>query len=90
MPVTELACDDSILWLWVTNANMRHAFTVLDAWGFPRTLDPHLGEAQHKVWRMAPRPERALHHSSARQAARHPHEPIYRAARSTAREPALA
>jgi N6-adenosine-specific RNA methylase IME4 len=34
MPVTELACDDSILWLWVTNANMRHAFTVLDAWGF--------------------------------------------------------
>lgn len=28
------AADDCILWLWVTNAHMRHAFTVLDAWGF--------------------------------------------------------
>ena len=26
--------DDCVLWLWVTNAHMRHAFDVLDAWGF--------------------------------------------------------
>jgi N6-adenosine-specific RNA methylase IME4 len=34
MPVAELAADDAILWLWVTNANLRHAYTVIDAWGF--------------------------------------------------------
>lgn len=28
------AADDCILWLWTTNAFMRDAFTVLDAWGF--------------------------------------------------------
>ena len=34
LPVGALACDDAILWLWTTNAFMRHAFTCLDAWGF--------------------------------------------------------
>lgn len=34
LPVGTLACDDAILWLWTTNAFMRDAFRVLDAWGF--------------------------------------------------------
>lgn len=34
MPIASLAHEDSILWLWTTNAHMREAFTVLDAWGF--------------------------------------------------------
>lgn len=34
MPVVELADDDAILWLWTTNAHLRLAFDVVDAWGF--------------------------------------------------------
>ena len=34
MPVPDIACDDAVLWLWTTNAFMRDAFRVLDAWGF--------------------------------------------------------
>jgi N6-adenosine-specific RNA methylase IME4/ParB-like chromosome segregation protein Spo0J len=34
LPVGGIAHDDSILWLWTTNAFMRDAFRVLDAWGF--------------------------------------------------------
>lgn len=34
LPVAELAHDDCVLWLWTTNAFMRDAFKVLDAWGF--------------------------------------------------------
>jgi N6-adenosine-specific RNA methylase IME4 len=34
MPVAQIAADDAVLWLWCTNANMRHAFTVLDSWQF--------------------------------------------------------
>jgi N6-adenosine-specific RNA methylase IME4 len=34
MPVAELAAEDAVLWLWVTNANLRHAYAVIDAWGF--------------------------------------------------------
>jgi N6-adenosine-specific RNA methylase IME4 len=34
LPVSELAHQDSILWLWTTNAFMRQAFECLDAWGF--------------------------------------------------------
>jgi N6-adenosine-specific RNA methylase IME4 len=34
LPVHKLACDDAVLWLWTTNAFMRDAFRVLDAWGF--------------------------------------------------------
>lgn len=34
MPVLDLADDDAILWLWTTNAHLRLAFDVVDAWGF--------------------------------------------------------
>jgi len=34
LPVGPLACDDSILWLWTTNAHLRQAFDVAAAWGF--------------------------------------------------------
>jgi N6-adenosine-specific RNA methylase IME4 len=34
LPVTSLAQENCILWLWTTNAFMRGAFEVLDAWGF--------------------------------------------------------
>jgi len=34
MPVLERAGDDAILWLWTTNAFMRDAYRVVDAWGF--------------------------------------------------------
>ena len=33
-PVASIMHEDSILWLWTTNLFMRHAYTVLDAWGF--------------------------------------------------------
>jgi ParB/RepB/Spo0J family partition protein len=34
VPVAELAADDSILWLWTTNAHLPDAFEVVKAWGF--------------------------------------------------------
>lgn len=34
LPVGEMAAEDCALWLWTTNAHMREAFVVLDAWGF--------------------------------------------------------
>jgi len=34
LPVAPLAADDAVLWLWTTNAHMRDAYAVLDAWGF--------------------------------------------------------
>lgn len=34
MDVAALAADDCVLWLWTTNAFMRDAYRVLDAWGF--------------------------------------------------------
>lgn len=34
VPVTSVAAEDCVLWLWVTNFHMRYAFQVLDAWGF--------------------------------------------------------
>ncbi len=33
-PVAELAADDAHLHLWTTNAFLREAFSVMDAWGF--------------------------------------------------------
>jgi N6-adenosine-specific RNA methylase IME4 len=33
-PVATLAHDDCVLWLWTTNAYMREAYQVADAWGF--------------------------------------------------------
>jgi N6-adenosine-specific RNA methylase IME4 len=37
LPVGSIMHPDSILWFWTTNFHMRHAFTVLDAWGFHDT-----------------------------------------------------
>lgn len=34
LPVADLAAEDCVLWLWATNAKLRHAYTILDAWGF--------------------------------------------------------
>ena len=34
MPVRDLADENAILWLWTTNAHLRVAFEVVDAWGF--------------------------------------------------------
>jgi len=34
LDVASIAHEDSILWLWTTNAFMRDAYRVLDAWGF--------------------------------------------------------
>ena len=34
MPVESMAADDAVLWLWTTNAHLRVAFDVIDAWGF--------------------------------------------------------
>ena len=34
LDVGSLAGPDCVLWLWTTNAHMREAFNVLDAWGF--------------------------------------------------------
>ena len=34
MLVADLALDDCVLWLWTTNAFMREAYQVADAWGF--------------------------------------------------------
>jgi N6-adenosine-specific RNA methylase IME4 len=39
LPVASIMHEDSILWMWTTNAFMRQAYTVLDAWGFePKTI----------------------------------------------------
>src|SRR5713226_4689178 len=39
MPVAEIADENAILWLWTTNAHLRVAFDVVEAWGFQyRTL----------------------------------------------------
>lgn len=39
MPIEEIAADDATLWLWTTNAHLRIAFDVVEAWGFEyRTL----------------------------------------------------
>lgn len=34
LPVRPIAHEDAVLWLWTTNAFMRDAYRVLDAWGF--------------------------------------------------------
>ena len=34
LPVGDIAAKDAILWLWTTNAFMRDAFRIVDAWGF--------------------------------------------------------
>lgn len=34
LPVSALAADDCLLWLWATNPMLRDALAVIDAWGF--------------------------------------------------------
>jgi N6-adenosine-specific RNA methylase IME4 len=34
LPIASLACPDSIVWLWTTNAHMEEAFRILRGWGF--------------------------------------------------------
>jgi ParB-like chromosome segregation protein Spo0J len=34
IPVAKIAHENAILWLWTTNAHLRIAFDVVDAWGF--------------------------------------------------------
>jgi len=34
MPVAEISDENAILWLWTTNAHLRFAFDVVEAWGF--------------------------------------------------------
>lgn len=39
MPIKDIGADDSILWLWTTNAHMSEAYDVAGAWGFqPKTV----------------------------------------------------
>jgi len=39
MPIVEIADENAVLWLWTTNAHLRVAFEVVEAWGFEyRTL----------------------------------------------------
>lgn len=34
LPVDEIAASDAVLWLWTTNAYLRDAFSIVDAWKF--------------------------------------------------------
>ncbi len=34
MPVSALTEEDAHLWLWVTNATLRHGYDIAEAWGF--------------------------------------------------------
>jgi len=34
LPVSDLAKEDAHLWLWVTNATLRHGYDIAEAWGF--------------------------------------------------------
>ncbi len=34
IPVSDIAADDAVLWLWTTNAHLRVAFDVVAEWGF--------------------------------------------------------
>lgn len=34
LPIADLAATDAHLWLWVTNATLRHGYDIAEAWGF--------------------------------------------------------
>lgn len=34
LPVSDIAADDSVLWLWTTNAHLPDSFDIVKAWGF--------------------------------------------------------
>jgi N6-adenosine-specific RNA methylase IME4 len=70
--VKAVAHEDCILWLWTTNAFMRDAFRVLDAWGFQEktiltwgknrmgTGDWLRGMTEHCIMAARGKPERTL------------------------------
>ncbi|SIT11276.1 N6-adenosine-specific RNA methylase IME4 [Paracoccus saliphilus] len=41
LPVSALASDNCVLWLWATNPLLREAFDIMDAWGFNRKTAGH-------------------------------------------------
>lgn len=50
--VRAIAHDDCVLWLWTTNAHMREAFRVLDAWQFTQKtiltwVKPNIGNGDY-------------------------------------------
>jgi N6-adenosine-specific RNA methylase IME4 len=52
LDVSSIMHADSVLWFWTTNFHMRHAYTILDAWGLHSTptiltwVKPHGGRGQ--------------------------------------------
>ena len=38
LPIAERAAPDCVLWLWTTHLFIRHAFPLLDRWGFPERV----------------------------------------------------
>ena len=58
--VEALAADDSILWLWTTNAHLPLAFEVVNTWGFEYKTHTDVGEEPHGNGRLVARPERTL------------------------------
>jgi N6-adenosine-specific RNA methylase IME4 len=37
LPVASILANDVVLWMWVTNFHMRHAYELLDTWGLTAT-----------------------------------------------------
>jgi N6-adenosine-specific RNA methylase IME4 len=86
MPVRDMADENSILWLWTTNAHLRSAFEVVDAWGFEyKTLltwvkdrmgtgDWLRGKSEHCLFAVRGRPVFLLgNHTTILEAARREH-----------------
>ena len=88
MPVAEIADENAILWLWTTNAHLRVAFDVVEAWGFEYRTSADLGQRPDGHRRMAARADRALHAGRPGQAGvparQSRHRPRSRAARAFA------
>jgi N6-adenosine-specific RNA methylase IME4 len=76
MPVAKLAADNSVLWLWTTNAFLRDSFGLCQAWGFQyRTLltwaknriglgDWLRGQTEHCLFASRGQPVVTLHNES--------------------------
>lgn len=61
LPVPSIAAPDCILWLWTTNAHMREAFAVLDAWGFEqKTILTWAKDKMGKGWWLRGKTEHCL------------------------------
>ena len=64
----DIAASDAILWLWTTNAHLRVAFEVVEAWGFEYKIAADVGQRPHGHRRMAAGSDRALPAGGSRQA----------------------